>query len=271
MHFSLRRIVLPLFAILSCFGLSSCLELYTEEMVIHPDLSGEAVVTVKLPDTLISKFDAVQDEFAPAKIKKRFDAASGVTLKSYSISEGRHPEAVFRVSFSSLEKLSAAAAANSPAQLLIGEFKISTDEDGKRRIERQLGKGKPTAELPADGYANYKIHFDQPMEVVGTNSEYKDTSHGDVRYRWPIATIAEQQPLIVNRTSKALPWLIILISLAVLLLATWIGWLKFGQIQRKKKLAASMPVAPPHGAPMPAAPQGPQRPGPPRRPGPPQA
>ena len=77
-------------------------------MVINPNLSGRAVVKVKLPFWPISKFDAVREEFAPKRIQKRFASVKGVKLERYSFTEGRYPEAIFEVSFSSLEMGAAA-------------------------------------------------------------------------------------------------------------------------------------------------------------------
>jgi hypothetical protein len=278
----LRRLATTCFALLCACGLSSCLDQYSEEMVIHSDLSGEATVTVILPDTLLEKYDAVQKEFSEANLRKRFDKASGVKLTSYSISEGRHPEVRLEVSFSSLEKLSEAAKANPPAQMLIGQFTIS--KDGKYTVvERKLGLGTATMSLPTDKNAVYKMHFDMPVEVAHTNSGFFDKSHGDVRYRWSLADLASQQPVLINRVLKPLPWLWIAVSVAGLIVLAWIIWQQLANMARKKHLAAmnepppaAVPAAPPpvmpapgEGPVLPPRPGPPQRPGPPRRPGPP--
>lgn len=247
----LRRSAILLLALTGAM-LTSCLELYDEEMIIHGDLSGSAKVTVKLTDTLVSKFESVRDEFAEAKIRERFAGLNGVKLDKYTLTEGRFPEATFEVSFTSLQKLSAAAEANDPAQLLIGVFNIK-NVNGNIVVERQLGQGKPGAGLPMDKNAVYKMHFQVPVEVVGTNSEYFDKSHSDVRYRWPMANIAAQQPLISARFIKPLPWLQIAIGFVVLCVIVRICLSVF----RKKKVIA------------PATTQAPQRPGPPQRPRPP--
>ena len=199
----LRRLAAPL----ACgILLSSCLEGYDEEMVIYPDLSGRAVVKVDLPDALLSKFDPVRAEFEPGKISKRFAPLSGVKLERYSLTEGRLAQATFEVSFSSLEKLNAATAANAPARVLVGEFAVRTDDDGRTVVERKLGAGAEAAELPADKHANYKMHFQSPMVVVRTDSGFKDASHNDVRYRWKLGDIPLQKPAMVNKLAKPAPW-----------------------------------------------------------------
>jgi hypothetical protein len=273
-----RRLLLSMCAALCAAGLSSCLELYSEEMTIHEDLSGEAKVEVTLPDTLIEKFSKVHDEFSPQNIEKRFAGLKGVKLRRYTLAEGRKPKATFEVSFSSLEKLNEAIAANEPASVLAGAFSVTKAADGKRTVERKLGTGTPKMDLPDDSYANYKVHFDTPVEVVGTNSEYYDQPHNDMRYRWPMARIVTIQPVLAATVVRPFPWMWILIAVLALLLVTWFGWLSFGSIRRNldvkakaraKALADAEAAAPQEGAPQTQGPRTPQRPGPPRRPGPP--
>lgn len=227
--------------------LSACLESYEEDMVIHADLSGSAVVRIKLPDALLSKFDPVREEFAPANIEKRFKSLSGVSLKRYTITEGRYPEATFEVSFSSLEKLAAAAAANKPAQMLVGEFVVKEDEDGRTVIERRLGGGSATMALPSDKFALFKTHFQRPVELSNSDSGFKDSAHNDVRYRWSLAEIAAQKPSMLNKLVKPLPWLWILGGVAALVALAWVGWKVFGQ----KEVAR--PADPPPAAKEPGA------------------
>ncbi len=266
MTITLRRAAIILLALM-CAMLTSCLELYDEEMIIHADLSGSAKVTVKLPDILVTKFDSVREEFAEGKIRERFSSLNGVKLNSYSITEGRFPVATFEVSFSSLQKLSAAAEGNAPAALLIGVFNIKK-ENGNMVVERKLGEGQPSMSLPLDKYAVYKMHFNTPVEVVSTNSEFFDKSHSDVRYRWPLATIQSQRPLISNRFVKPMPWMEIALGFLILCVIARIAMGIFSKRKTKTPVPATTPGETASGAPAP--PQAPQRPGPPRRPGPPQ-
>ena len=258
-----RRAAVLLLALTGAM-LTSCLELYDEEMIIHADLSGSARATVKLPDSLVTKFDSVRDEFSEAKIRVRFAGVSGVTLTSYTITEGRFPEATFHVSFSSLEKLSAAAESNAPAQHLVGVFQIKKENENMV-VERKLGEGKPSMELPSDKNGIYKMHFEVPIEVVGTNSEFFDKSNSDVRYRWPLAQITSQQPAMTNRILKPRPWLAIAIGFVVLCVVVRIV---MGLVSKRKKIASAQSETAMKTAPdSPPAPQPPQRPGPPNRPG----
>lgn len=267
----LRRCTTVVLAAACACLLSACLEGYDEEMVINSDLSGSAVVKVKLPDALTSKFDGVREEFAPEKVKSRFGALRGVKLKYYNLSEGRYPEATFEFTFDSVEKLSAAAVANEPVQMLIGEFKV-TRQDGKTVLERQLGNGKTEMPLPDDKFATYKLHFTAPFEIAGTDSGFKDSSHDDVRYRWSLADIAGTKPVMVNKLLAPFPVRNVLIAVFVALVIAWMSWLKFS----KKKFTSPVPAKTPGQKPSPQSPdaqqppQPPQRPGPPRRPGPPQ-
>lgn len=263
----LRRAALLLLALTGAM-LTSCLELYEEEMIIHADLSGSAKVTVKLPDTLMASFDSVRDEFAEGKIHARFADLNGVKLTSYSITEGRFPVATFEVSFTSLQNLSAAAEKNDPAQFLVGVFNIKK-ENGNTVVERKLGEGKPGLSIPLDKNAIYKMHFKVPVEVVGTNSEYFDKSNSDVRYRWSMAAIGSQHPLISNRFVKPPPWLKISVAFVVLCIIARIIMNVLSK--RKGKVKIPAPSAKPENAApgAPSAPQVPQRPGPPKRPGPP--
>ena len=268
----------------SCaLGLSSCLELYNEEMVIHADLSGEAKVTVELPDVLVEKFAKVHEEFSEKNIRKRFDAVKGVKLRSYTLTEGRKPKATFDVAFSSIEKLNEAIAANPPASVLVGTFTIEKKSEGFRVVERTLGTGTPTLALPDDCYALYKTHFEMPVEMLGTNSTQYDQPHNDVRYRWPMSQIVAIKPVMASKVKRPFPWQWVVLAALALLLVTWFGWLAFGSIRKKRvkakarakaKADAAAAAPPVEAAPPPSQPQrpgSPQRPGQPqpRRPGPP--
>jgi hypothetical protein len=258
----LHRLALCGAAILGTLSLSSCLDEYNEEMEIRPDLSGVATVTIKLPDSLLDKFDKVQEEFKEANIRKRFEKVSGVTLEEYSYSEGRHPEVKLTVSFKSLEKLSEAAKQNAPAQMFVGEWVISK-EGQNTVVERRLGRGTATMSLPADKNALYKLHFDMPVEVVHTDSGLYDRSNGDLRYRWSMANLESEQPVMTNKVVKPLPWAWIAVSVAALIVVAWYAWKYFDNLKKRPK-----PIAPPPVPPAPQPPQGsPQRPGPPQRPG----
>lgn len=239
-------------------------------MVIYSNLSGRAIVKVRLPDSVVSQFDSVQAEFSRQKIEERFASLSGVSLKNYSLSEGRHPEATFEIAFTSLEKLSAAAAANPPAQMLVGEFVVKKDEEGRTVVERNLGKGTATMELPSDKFAQFKIHFQSPVELSNTDSGFKDGSHNDVRYRWSLSDIDRKRPSMINKLVKPFPWVYIVGGAVALLILGRILWPVF--MKKKVKMpAASAPAKPPAGPASAQAPvenKTPQRPGPPRRPGP---
>lgn len=115
----LHRLTTVFSALAATMLLSSCLD-YEEDMVIHKDLSGEALVTINLPDSLVSKYDAIQAEFAPAKIQKRFEDLDGVTLVSYEVSADRKPVAKLKLKFKSIDKLNEAIAKNAPAAIVAG-------------------------------------------------------------------------------------------------------------------------------------------------------
>jgi len=234
----LRRFAAVMFSTGCVFLLGACLESYEEDMVINGDLSGRAVVRIKLPDTLLSKYDAVREEFAPKNIQKRFASLSGVSLKNYTITEDRFPEATFEVAFSSLEKLAAAGAANKPAQMFVGEFVVKIDDDGRTIIERKLGNGTATMQLPSDKYALFKTHFQWPVELTNSDSGFKDSAHNDVRYRWSLADIALQKPSMVNKLVKPLPWLWIFGGAAAFLVVAWIAWLTLGRREVARTEAA---------------------------------
>ena len=89
--------------------------------------------------------------------------------------------------------------------MVVGEFVVTQDSDGRTVIERKLGNGTATAELPADKYVHYKIHFESPAVLLRTDSGFKDTSHNDVRYRWSLANLAAQKPSMVNKVENGCP------------------------------------------------------------------
>lgn len=260
--------------------MTSCID-YEEELTIHKDLSGEALLTITLPDALLPKYASVQSAFSQEAITKKFDAMSGVKLEYFSKSTDRKPVIKMRVSFSSLEKLNDAIAANPPASLLGGQFTI-TKEEGKTRIVRKLGQGQELNDLPQSNNVQYKIHFDGT--IASTNSGFYNQMASDVRYRWTLAELLAQKPEQVNVLTKSLPWMWILVSIAVVGGAAYYGWKLTG---KKRVLVNPAPLYPAPGAapappagqvPPPAAPPSapPQAPppagGPPRpsRPGPPQ-
>lgn len=253
-------------------------------MIIHKDLSGEVISTITLPDSLISSYSKVGPEFDEAKLRARFDALSGVKLLNYSKSNDRRPVVKLHISFSSLEKLNEALAANKPAGILGGEFTVSK-ADGKTSIVRKLGVGEPISDLPQQNWVQYKTHFDG--KIANTNSGFYDQANSDVRYRFKLTEILANQPTQETVLARALPWKWIFICLVVIAAAAYYGW----ELTKKKKVVVNpqplhatraaavtppgaTPQAAPAPAPAPAPPSaGPQRPaGPPRpqRPGPPQ-
>jgi hypothetical protein len=209
--------------------LSSCLD-YEEDMVIHKDLSGEALVTINLPDSLVSKYDPIQAEFAPAKIQKRFDDLDGVTLVSYEVSADRKPVAKLKLKFKSIEKLNEAIAKNAPAAIVAGVFTVKKEAD-KTTIERKLGQGEPKAELGDFNYVQYKTHFDGA--IGGTNSGHYNSHGQDVRFRYKLTDVLSQKPTQVTSLVNSKPWAIILLCIVVLAGAAYYGWKLLG----KKKVA----------------------------------
>jgi len=211
------------FAALSCaFTLSSCLD-YEEHLTIHEDLSGEAVVTIHLPDTLLGKFGDAADQLTEANLRKRFDALSGVKLTSYQYTEGRKPVVTLGIQFSSLEKLSEAAAGNKPASVLVGQFTI-TKEAGKNVIERKLGVGDPVNDLPDFNFANYTTHFDGT--IAKTNSGFFNNHNSDVRYRYKLTEILADQPVMRNEIVKPTPWVLFGAGAIAVIAAAWFIWNK---------------------------------------------
>jgi hypothetical protein len=282
-----RRLLAAALAVVAMLSLSSCLE-YDEEMIINSDLSGTALVTLTLPDTLVSKYERLGIELDKEKIEKRLESVSGVSLASYQNSGGRQPKITMEFKFSSLEKLSEAIAANPPAAIWAGQFTV-TKEGKDTKIDRKLGVGDPGNDLPPYNNVRYKTHFNG--KIKSTNSPKFNSPANDVRYDWSLAKLVALQPTQSTTLTKGFPWLILLLVVAAVAAAAWYGWEYFGKKKRLSPLqtptsglvppppptvvpeAAAPPPAP---APPPAAssptPPPPQRPGPPqaRRPGPPQ-
>jgi hypothetical protein len=258
-----RRLLPAALALAAALSLSSCLD-YDEELTIHEDLSGEAAVTITLPDTILGKYEQAGIELEKAKIEKRLGAASGVQLVSYEKTEGRQPKIKMVLKFSSLDKLNEAIAANAPAAIYAGKFTI-TKKDGLVTIDRKLGVGKVEGELPASNSAFYKTHFDG--KITATNSTRYNSPAKDVRYSYQLSDIISRQPTQSITFSKGWPWLLILGCLAAIGGAVWYGWEYFG----KKKPGSTRVVPAPGSGNVPDGASGTRPPGPPqpRRPGPP--
>ena len=216
-----RRFLTPFAAALALL-LTSCLD-YEEEMWIHSDLSGRAVIKVTLPDIVKDKYAPVQEEFAPAKVKERFAKAKGLTLTSYELDESsRHPIATLDFEFSSLENLSAAAEANGPAVGLMGKFVIEKDAS-ETKVTRTLGTVTPTLELDDKSYVQYVMHF--PVDLSYTNTTRHDASHDTVRYHYKLEDVFNQQPVLVNTMPKIKDYRMLLIIGTCLAVAAYVGWL----------------------------------------------
>lgn len=265
-----RRLFTAALAAVSLLSLTSCLD-YEEDMIVHNDLSGQVLVTLTLPDTLTGKGGELSSELERAKIEKRLEKTSGVSLERYESTGGRQPKITLLFKFSSLEKLSEAIAANPPAAIWGGRFLV-TKEANLTKIDRQLGVGDAGKDLPSFSRALYKTHYDGT--IAATNSpQYNQHGH-DVRYMTDLLKMLSTQPVHSVTLSKGMPWALILGGLLAVAGAAWYGWEQFG----KKKPAPAggaprIPTRPPAPTPAPgdtpAAPGPPQRPGPPRRPGPP--
>lgn len=199
---------------------TGCLD-YDEEMWIYNDLSGRATVHLTLPDPLKDDFAGVNEQFSQEKLQKRFDAASGVKLVSYELSEEkRRPDLKIEVQFSSLEALSKALEANPPAAALGGKFTI-TKEDGQLKITRQLGTVEPKGEI-GTGVAMYVMHF--PEALAYTNTTLHDGAHDTVRYRYKLDEIFRLQPAFINSLPKQLPWKMIALIGGSALLLGYLLW-----------------------------------------------
>lgn len=220
----------------ACLLLPSCLD-YEEDMVIRKDLSGKVTVTLTLPDTLLPKYESVGAAFDEARLRPRFDAAEGVKLVSYSKSADRRPVVKLQIEFSSLDALNAALAHNTPASLLGGRF-IVTKVDGKTRIERKVGEGEPLNDLPENNHVIYKTHFEEA--VVSTNSRTFDRAHNNVRYQYKLLALLAHPDLQVTEVSRTLGWKWLAITLSILAVGLYYGWMVFGR--KKKILINSTPL-----------------------------
>ncbi len=275
----IRRFLTATFAVATMLSLSSCLD-YEEDMIVNDDLSGQVLVTLTLPDTLISKYEKLGAELEQAKIEKRLENVSGVSLASYQTTGGRQPKITMLFKFSSLDKLSEAVAANPPAAVFAGQYTV-TRENGVTKIDRKLGVGDLGKDLPEFNTAIYKDHFNGT--IAGTNSGFYNNHGQDVRYRYKLTELLAQQPIQTISLTKSIPWMLILGGLAVLAAAAWYGWEYFG---KKKPGSGPAPTSRPSPAkpgpapttgpaspkPSPAAPPStPPAPTAPRRPGPPQS
>lgn len=220
-----HRLATSFAALAATLMLSSCLD-YEEHLVIHKDLSGEAVVTINLPDGLVSKYEPVIAEFAPARMSKRFEDLDGISLERYEVSEDRKPVAKLHLKFTSLDKLNEAIAKNAPAAIVAGVFTVKK-EGGKTTIERKLGQGEPTAELGEYNNALYTTHFD--ATIAGTNSGLFNSHGQDVRYRYKLSDVISQKPSQITTLIKPLPWAAIFFCLAVLAGAVFYGWKLLGK------------------------------------------
>lgn len=261
----IRRLFTAALAVVAMCSLSSCLD-YDEDMIINADLSGQVLVTLTLPDTLMSKYEKLGAELEQAKIEKRLESVSGVSLASYQNTGGRQPKITMLIKFSSLDKLSEAVAANPPAAVFAGQYTVSR-ENGLTKIERKLGVGDLGKDVPEFNAAIYKTHFNGT--IAGTNSGFYNGFGQDVRYRYKLSDLIAQQPIQTTTLSKSFPWMLILGGLAVIAAIAWYGWEHFG---KKKPSPRPMPAPSPagsQGGSAPSTPAAPRRPGPqqPRHPG----
>ena len=270
----IRRFLSAALAVAALFSLSSCLD-YEEDMIVNDDLSGQVLVTLTLPDTLVSKYEKLGAELEQAKIEKRLESVSGVSLASYQTTGGRQPKITMLIKFSSLDKLSEAVAANPPAAVFAGRYTVSR-ENGLTKIERKLGVGDLGKDIPEFNAAIYKTHFNGT--IAGTNSGFYNGFGQDVRYRYKLADLLAQQPIQTTTLSKSFPWMLILGGLVVIAAVAWYGWEYFGKKKPGTSPAPAPRPQPPAGGGAPGAssspsatPAAPRRPGPPqpRRPGPP--
>jgi hypothetical protein len=214
-------------ALCSTLLLTSCLD-YEEELTIHKDLSGEALVTINLPDTLVSKYDAVHSEFTQAKMQQRFDSLSGVKLTGFELTEGRKPVLKMQVNFTSLDKLNEAIAANKPASLLLGQFTI-TKENGQTKIERKLGTGSATSPIASNSYAIYATRYEG--SIFSTHNGIYNAGDSTVRFRSSVENLAATQPVLEAVLVKPFPWGI---TIGALLVVGGLGWYGWQEFQKKK-------------------------------------
>jgi hypothetical protein len=257
-----RRLIAAALAVASTVLLSSCLD-YDEELIIHNNLSGEAYVTLTLPDMLISKYERIGIELDRAKIEKRLETVSGVHLASYERTDDRLQKVKMLFKFTSLDKLNEAIAANPPAAIWAGQFTV-TKENGQTKVDRKLGVGDAGNDLPQFNSALYKTHFDGT--IAATNSPQYNSPAKDVRYRYSLSEMLSRNPTQSTTFVKGWPWTLILLSLAAIGGAAWYGWEYFGKKKDFDLLHSPSPAEDPDPEVSPSSPLAPETPQSPGRP-----
>ncbi|TLD71769.1 hypothetical protein FEM03_06425 [Phragmitibacter flavus] len=226
MSFSLKSCLGSLAAVLL---LSGCLD-YEEEMTIKENLSGEARITLTLPDSLVGKFSEVQGQVTAAKIKEHLDKVSGVRLLSHELRQGRQPVVKMVLSFDSLEAWNEAVALHPQAVVLAGKFTKEKTEKGMV-IERQLGGGMALPNgLPDFNFVNYTTKYASP--IVATNSRQLNAHGNEVRYRYQLSELMQQQPMMSTTVEHHLPWLMLVAGSVAALAVLWKVW---GMVKPKSK------------------------------------
>jgi hypothetical protein len=209
--------------------LSSCVD-YEEELTIHENFSGEARITLTLPDTLVGKFPEAAQEVTAAKIKAHLDKVSGVRLISHEFRQGRKPVVKMLVGFDSLDAWNEAVALQPQAAVLAGKFSRQKTEKGMQ-IERQLGGGMAVPEgMPEFNYVNYTIRL--KSQILSTNSPQFNSHGNEVRYRYPLIQLMEKQPLQSITVEHHLPWGKLIGGTAAALVVLWKLW---EMVKPKKK------------------------------------
>lgn len=229
----IRSILCQLVAVVVLTG---CLD-YEEVMTIHPNLSGKAEVTIKLPEAISGKFAGVHELFAVSKVRALLEKVDGVRLESYEKGQGLRSDLKMRVVFDSLEAWNGLVAVHPQVGVLAGKFSWRK-EGGNWVIERQLGDaaagtGEATVGLADFNYVLYTTKFELP--ILATNSKQYNNHGQEVRYRFELKQVLDERPMMSTTVAVASPWLMIAVGVLVVLVGLWWvwGWMKKASGKRK--------------------------------------
>lgn len=191
-------------------------------MIIHKDFSGELKATVRLPDALNDQFAGIQTKFSEENIQKLFQDLNGITLTQYEFTPGRRAEAKFSMKFKSLERLNEAIQSRPPVSFLLGTVTVKREDD-RAVIERQLGGGDVQAnQILSSNTAMYLMKFSSPIKA--TNSGFYNNHGQEVRFRYSLAEIQAQKPILSTTVQIPIPWLWIGLGAIAVFAALWLAW-----------------------------------------------
>lgn len=199
---------------------------YSEETWFNTNGSGKMTMEISAPEQFIAMMAEQNsaDPFSQEAIAKPFKGNKGIKLgevKTYNQDGNRIT--VLNFEFSSLEALGNVKNENGEAPGYLSKITFTENKKGQLVFTRTLagtesdGTDEVDPSMLSGFNWTYKIHFPSKVINANTANNYIDTKTNTVVWEIPFSSLFKGPQTMTATIATPIPWLIILVSIAGLL------------------------------------------------------